>query len=119
VNPLEAVRHLVALGRQASQTADAWALAVEAYEAGAGLAGVLVAMTGATPTRADDDVTAAVLEVVRMAGDGIANAALVCETLSQAAGGIALNLRGIEGFLAQLHGQKPLREILEGDRSDA
>lgn len=113
MNLLDSIANLVSAGRQASQTAGAWALAEAAYHARAGLEGIIVAATGATPTAADDNASTGILELVRLAGEGVASAALTCESLSQSSGTIALNLRAVERFFARLRGE-PLKDVLEG-----
>lgn len=118
---LDALKRLWSGAKVVKGNADGLAAWNEAYAAGAGLPGCLLAFTGATPAAGDNLAPAAVMErvdglhrvVAELAGTaehGSQTAAMVSKTLADAAG----ELRELEGFLAALRGGKPLRELLEG-----
>lgn len=109
----DSLGHVYALAGQVTDFSKALALAEEAYDVGAALPGIIMSAVGATPTAADDNALGGLMDLMRMSGEAVAAAALTCETLSQSAGTIAMNLRKVEDFLAQLYGKKPLRDVLE------
>ncbi len=102
------IRDALRVGRQAKEGIGGATAAREAYEAGAGLHGVVLAFSGTTGTAADDLASVALMDRVDSLARLVSSAAQLTEDL-------ALELREWEAFLAALKGGSSLRAILERD----